>query len=683
MKRVLLILLGLVAFCAIGVTVVVMRLDAQAIRDQAAAAVSSATGKPLVIQGIPQISLMPLGIKFGPVYWGMSPDGAPDPAGGISVAVQSGRISVQLLPLLSGKVLVNEVRLDGPDVHIRPEKNAPAANAAPPKAEASQAMPEPPVPPAIEVNRLRLTNASCSLETAPGQTVRLSGLDMELDNVRLGAEMRLNLAARLAVSAPVLEGALSFKAKLRLETQKYELRELALRFTPDKGILPASTGAIDLAAQAAYDFTGGKLQLPLLSLAAQGSKVELSGDADAKTQAFTGMFKVDSAPRKLMSALGVSLPFKKGLESFRLQSPVALAGRTLSLHAIQGMLDTTALDGKLSLDMVRMYAAGNLNLGALDLDALMASAPGVFASESAAMFLSPAEAQAAQARTTPSQPASGALKTQNSSAAGLPAVDLDLACTLLTVSRLQFKDIRAKARGRGIYRIEPLTLNLGTGGSVNLKLSADASAMRYTAAGKVSNVAVGPLLQAMQGKRPVEGTANLDLDNIACAGTNAKAVQESLSGKGLLTVRGIVLNDVSILPKDAPAGIGKAPTHFEQLNVPFTSAAGIVNLAPVTLTSPTANVKGQGVVRLPQENLDFTADVSVLKVTVPVQLSGSFSDPSYGLDGKRIMNTLTKTPGALVEGAAQKTGSAVEGAGQKAGGAVQGAKESLKGVFGR
>jgi uncharacterized protein involved in outer membrane biogenesis len=249
-------------------------------------------------------------------------------------------------------------------------------------------------------------------------------------------------------------------------------------------------------------------------------------------------------------------------------------------------------------------------------------------------------------------------------------VDIELACASLTASKLQFKDIHAKVRGQGLYRIEPLTLNLGTGGTVNLNLSIDAAAMRYAVSGKAGNVAIGPLLQAIQGKRPVEGTANLDLDNIACAGTAPKAIQASLSGKGLLTVRGIVLNDVSILPKDAPAGLGKPPTHFEQLTVPFTVAGGIAHLAPVTLTSPTANVKGQGTVRLPQENLEFTADINLLKIaTIPVQASGPFSSLSYGLDGKRALHLLTQTPGALMDAA-----------GQKAGDAARGSKKLLKGV---
>jgi len=135
MKRVLLILLGIVVLGVIGVAVAVMRLDAQGIRAQVAEAVRSATGKPLIIQDIPQISFMPLGVRFDASLWGITPDGKIAPAGGIAVAVKSGHVSVQLMPLLSGKVLVNEVSLDSPDVQIGPEKDAPAATAAPPKEE--------------------------------------------------------------------------------------------------------------------------------------------------------------------------------------------------------------------------------------------------------------------------------------------------------------------------------------------------------------------------------------------------------------------------------------------------------------------------------------------------------------------------------------------------------------------
>ena len=661
MKRVLLVLSGIAVLAVFGVAA--MRLDAQSIRDQVAEAVRGATGKPLIIQDIPQVSFMPPGVKFGAAYWGVSPDGKLDPAGGIAAAVKSGQISVQFLPLLSGKVLIDEVRLDSPDVSIRLEKGP---RAAAPKALGAKATREPPIPPQVEVNRLSVTNASILLEIHPGQSLRLSKLNLELDNLKVGAEMRLDISANLAMNGPALEGALTLKAKARLQKQSCELRDCALRFTPDKGIAPAAPGPVDLALQAHYELDSGKLNLTLFSLSALGSRLEIAGDADIATSAFNGRCKVDGVPRKLAPALGLNLPFDQGPASFKLQSSLAMSGKTLSLGSIQGKLDATGIDGNLSLELSRMHVSGALNLGALNLDALMASAPlpPYRPAEAPAALISPAEALAATSQKAPpavpkapAQPAASAAQNAPPATASsdLPSVDLELTCASLTLAKLQFKDIRAKVRGRGLYRIEPLSLILGTGGTVQLNLGVDASAMRYTAAGKVSNVAVGPLLQALQDKRPVDGAANLDLDNISCTGTDPKAVRASLSGKGLLTARGIVLNGASILPKDAPAGLGNPPAHFEQLTAHFTASGGMVTVAPVTLTSPSAGVKGQGVVRLPQENMDFTADVSLLKIAaVPVRVSGPFSSLSYGVDGKRALRMLTQTPAALGEAAGIK-----------------------------
>ncbi|MDR0467101.1 MAG: AsmA family protein, partial [Deltaproteobacteria bacterium] len=641
-KRFLFIIPGFVVLCAIGFAAALLRLDAEGMRDRASAAVSGVTGSPLIMQDAPQISLMPLGLKFGAASWGVAPEGD-DQAGGVSATVKGGQIVVQLLPLFTGKVLVDEVRLDGADVQIRPKKDA---KGRPFKTSGPRTTSEPFSLPEAEVNRLLLTNASLSWESSSGKAVRLSNLGMELDNLKLGAETRLALSADLAASASMPAGAIALNARARMQAQKCELRDVALRFTPGTVGVPSAMGAIDLTLQANYDFPSGRLNLAQLSLAAQGSRAELSGDADVKTQAFNGNFKVDASPRKLIQALNLDLPFKRGLEIFRLQSSVVMAGGMLNLFTIQGVLDSTGISGKLSLDLNRMRVVGNMNLGALNLDALMASVPGssVPLLDALSALIAPAQALAATdapARTVPpnaQQSAATPPNAQNAPPAAnnsLPSVDMDFACASLTVSKLQFKDIRAKVRGQGLYRVEPLTLNLGTGGTANLKLSLDANAMRCTVAGKVSYVAVGPLLQVVRGRRLVDGTATLDLDNIVCAGTAPKDIRASLSGKGLLTVRGIVLNDVSILPLDAPAGLGKPPTHFEQLSAPFSASGGIVNLTPVTLSSPSANVKGHGVVRLPQENMDFTADVSLLKTTIPVQVSGHFNSISYGLDGKR------------------------------------------------
>jgi AsmA protein len=265
-------------------------------------------------------------------------------------------------------------------------------------------------------------------------------------------------------------------------------------------------------------------------------------------------------------------------------------------------------------------------------------------------------------------------------------VHLDLAVSSVTAAKLRFRDIRAQIRGQGLYRAEPLTFNLGTGGTARLNIGMDAVSMRCSVSGRINDVAVGPLLQAVKGSRPVEAVAGLELHALSASATSAAAAMSSLSGKGVATARGITLNGISILPKDAPAGIGGAPAQFEQLTVPFTAANGIVNLTSVRLTSPTLGAGGRGVVRLPQRDMNFSADLTLLGMTVPVLVSGPFSDLSYGLDGKRALKGLVKTPGALLDATgklgasgARKAGSA----GKKAQDAARGAQRALKGILGR
>ncbi len=705
MKRIMLILLTVILLAVVGAVVAVMRLDAQSVRDQVAEAVRGATGKPLVIQEMPSLSLVPLGVKFGAAYWGLSPEGKADPAGGVSASVKSGQVSVQFMPLLSGRIVVDEVRLDSPDIRVLPSREAPKAVGKTPESAAKTPPGQGPIPSSLEIDTLAITNGAVYLELTPGQSLRLSKLNVTLNNLKPGAEMRLDLSTDLAASKPALDAALTLKAKGKLEANRCDLREFSAKFTPRSGIIPAAAGVIALDAQAVYDFTAEKAAPALLKLAVQGSTVELSGEADAKAAAFNGRIKLDTQPRKLAQAFGQTLPLKRGLESFKLQTPLTANAQMVNLGAIQGMLDSTGIEGKLACDLNRTHISGNLKFGALDVDALTASATPLLPpllpltpealAEHVARLLAPDEALAASPRPQqraqqktqqpPAQQQPAAVQSRPASG-GLPSVDLDLAAASITAAKLQFKDIRAKVRGQGVYHIEPLTLTLGTGGSVNLNISLDAASMQAGVSGKISNVAVGPLMQAMQGKRPVDGTADVNLETLTCAASSAKAAQASLSGRGLATVRGIVLNGVSILPKDAPAGLGSPPTHFEQLTVPFTASSGIVNLAPVTLSSPTLNAKGQGVVRLPQENVDFTADISLLKLTIPVVVSGPFSSVSYGLDGRRALEGLAKSPGALMDTArdlgvtgSQKAG----GARQKAGGAAQDLGKAVKGLLGR
>ena len=114
MKRVLLWILGIVIVLGVAGAILLGRIDTQFVGNQIADATAKATGKPLVFASAPSLSLLPPGVKFGQAGWGEIKDGQ-----GLAVSVKSGMVELELAPLLSGNLVVREVRLDNPVLEVR------------------------------------------------------------------------------------------------------------------------------------------------------------------------------------------------------------------------------------------------------------------------------------------------------------------------------------------------------------------------------------------------------------------------------------------------------------------------------------------------------------------------------------------------------------------------------------
>ncbi len=125
MKRVLPWILGIVVVLVVAGAVLLGRIDTQFVVKQIADATAKATGKPLIFASAPTLSLLPPGVKFGQADWGEIKDGQ-----GFAVSVRGGVVELELTPLLSGNLVVREVRLDNPVLEVR-EGKAVAAPAQP------------------------------------------------------------------------------------------------------------------------------------------------------------------------------------------------------------------------------------------------------------------------------------------------------------------------------------------------------------------------------------------------------------------------------------------------------------------------------------------------------------------------------------------------------------------------
>ena len=132
MKRMFIWILGSIAVLAVAAVILISRVDTDFVVRQIADATAKATGQPLKFDTPPGISFFPPGVNFGQAHWGNADD-----AQGVAIAVKSGMAQLELSPLLTGNVVVREIRLDSPVVEIRESKSPAPAQPAPeqPKAD--------------------------------------------------------------------------------------------------------------------------------------------------------------------------------------------------------------------------------------------------------------------------------------------------------------------------------------------------------------------------------------------------------------------------------------------------------------------------------------------------------------------------------------------------------------------
>ncbi len=688
MKRLLYIIPCILLVLILGGLFAVSQIDTDILRTRISDMVQEATGKPLRMATAPKVSFFPLGVTFGEARWGMS--GAHPAKEGFSAAVKSGSVHLKFLPLLSGRVVIDEVRLDNPVVTLRPVRQGSPPLAAPKTAPAdSGATPEetPSALPPIELARLSIVNGTLALETENGTAVRADGFNVSITNLKPGAEAVVKLDMTLESHNPDLEGNLSLATKARLKGALLELRQASLTATPLRGPLPQAAGPVQILLDGAYDLATGQMDLSSLKLTCNGLKAVFSGSARPSAASLQGALRIDAAPRALAKLFGSALPASGGKDALTLSTRLLLEDDRLRLSALKGSVDDTSLQGDLTLGLGNVPSIrGVLEIGDILLDAWLeaeaAAAPGGeshgAASGTAASVTS---GRRGANGTAPSADTSRHSASPNnlSPTPTYPSVNVDLKVASLTFSAVRLTHIQAHLFGEsGRYAAEPLTLRLNTGGSAAAALGADLNTRRYTLSGKAADVAVGPLLQALRGARPLDAAAFLEA-RLSCAGATMPEIKESVSGKGHLSLRNIVLNGISVLPQGVPDLSGKnrnVPTHFEALQAPFTATSGIVTIFPLTLASPALTAKGKAMISLPQDSLDFAADIHLLGMTVPVVASGPFSHLSYGVDPRRTLETLIRTPGGLLRPDNSGKGASPRNPVQDLGGAV-------RGLFGR
>ena len=690
---------ALVIVAAAAVAIVVATIDPNDYKGRIADAARSATGRELVFDGDLSLSFFPwLGVAFGPMHLGNPPDfpKAASPDDDVFLRLKGGGLRVAFMPLLSKRVEVAELILDG--LHLNLVRTAEgktnwdfAKPGAAPAPSAQASAPSAPSgkdaggsgggsPLAVAVDTLSVNGATLSFrDMATGQQFRARDLNVAVNGLAPGgdpADIRMNVA--MSGQKPDIEADLSVTAKVQsdLGGSVLEVKGLTVTLTPKGGVLPAGLGKVELAGDMTLHTGPQRLDIASLTLSTPTLRLGGKGAAALAAQSFEGVLTLAGSPRKALEALGnpVRTADPKALDALDLKLDVQAAPAKVDVRSITGKLDDTAIEGKASAvpGQVQVIRA-ELALDAIDVDRYL-----------------PPEGEKGKAADKPAA-SSGTSKDGKAAPQGGTAeakkalrnfdVDVTFKAGRLVASKVPMTNVLVRlVADKGLVRVNPLKLNLG-GGSVDGDITADtrAEATKSRIVSTVKGVEVGELQQAALGKRHVSARTDVKTD-LTATGDDWNAAKHTLAGTASLAMTQGTIHGFQIIPEGIKGAeskrAGASGQKFDSLTASIRADKGVVSNKDLKFVSPGIGATGAGTADLGRNVVDYAATLDVTGLPkIPIKISGPLDSPSYGVDpAKMLMNTL-EGAGNVIQAPAEKGGEAVKGIGGAIKGLLPGQKQ--------
>ena len=697
--RILGIVFGVaLALLAVGLGILYALFDGEKIKVELSRVVMEQNQRKLDITGKLELSVWPdVGIKLGRTTLS-------EPGGKTEfLALDSARVAVAVMPLLSKKLQVQRIEISGLKATLVKHKDgtlniADLMGGAADKSGSSKSAPKVGAgdtasePLQIDIAGISIANAQLTWrDEKTRETTTLSNLDFGSGRVQADSGKQTLAVDALSLAAKGKTGADNFELKLEVPR---------LNISPDK----SSGESLNLTANLAG--SGRKL----------AAKIVLSG--------------VEGNPKALkIGKLTLDLDARAGESTLKahLDSPVAadLAAQTVALEKLAGSLDLAnpqmpmkqlklPLSGSLRADLAKQSAA--LDLGtrfdeskiALKLD-VAKFAPLALGFDldidtlNVDKYLPPkkAEEKSGAGKAAPQGPGGAGGKEAMEGKLDFSALkghDVNgvLRIGALQVSKLKLAKVNAKIRlAGGRLDVAPLTLNLYEG-SASGSLSLNAAGNQLGLKQNLSGISINPLMVDLADKDLLEGRGNVALD-VTSHGDTVTAMKKALAGTASLNLKDGAIKGINLAQsmrdikgtlggkQDAQQAKAGAKTDFSELSASLKIANGIAHNYDLAMKSPFLRLTGAGDIDIGAGRMNYIAkatvvgssagqggkDLDKLKgITIPVRVTGPFDALSYKLELGDLAADMAK---AQLEG---KT----EDLKAKAGGK---AMDKLKGLFGR
>lgn len=631
------ILIAVVVTLLVAVVVLVTTvIDPNDYKDDITRAVSESTGHALLIEGDLALSFFPwVGIEVGKTQLAGAPGYGDTPM----AKIEQVNIKVKLLPLLSKKVEMDTVVLDGVALHMvkdasgkgnwevaAPEKKGKQSEAS--QKQKSDADEDRNELAGVAINGVEVRNASLVWDDrASNKHITLADVKLTTGHLQPGTpvalEMELDVKDRAAAKS--FHVALSSRVLLDPEQQTLTLDEL-------------------------------KLTLAELVLKGQVKVTQLQKSPVVQGELASNEF----VPRDLASVFGVVLPATRDPAVFgkaSLQLALSSKEDAAEISKLRLRLDDTTLEGKVGVsNFAKPAIRFSLALDEIDADRYLPPAP-------------PADAPAAQ-KATVSTTAGGAAEAELLPVELLRDLDVsgDMKIGKLKAFNLRSQQVVVGLNARqGKLRVHPASANLYEGGyKGDINIDVSGRTPRISMNEKLTGVQAEPLFLDVANMKWVTGKADMSA-RLTTTGNTMSVLRKGLNGevefsflngaiKGFNLMHTIRSANAMIQGFPAPAAEAQQ-TDFAELRGHANVRDGVVHNDLLVATSPLFKVSGKGSADLVREQLDYRVTTEItaslegeagkrlekIKGTpLPVKISGSFYDPSIQVDLEDILKEKLK-----------------------------------------
>lgn len=588
-------------------------------------------------------------------------------------AIESARVALALVPLLSKQLVVSEVTIKGVRANIVRFKDG-RTNIDDLLARDEQKQEQF----KFDIDHVAIENAALNFhDEAEGAQYALSKMNLKTGRIANGVPTKVELSFAAQGNQPKHNLTADLKTRLTfdLDKQVYALEDLGLETKGQvmditnlaakvagnvtarlkTGEFSADKLSVALTGASGKDNFDAKLDAPRLNFTADrasGDKVTVVAKI-ANPQGTTGVNLtlpgIEGTAKAFQSgAMTLDLDMKRGdlTVKSKLSSPVSgnLQAQQLSLPKLVASISASGpnlpgkslsgeLAGSASADAVKQSVQANLagKIGDSNIKARLGVAgftpPGInFDIDIDQLDIDrympqrSAGGKSAAGQKQPEKPfdlsglknlrANGTLRIGSLKASGVKASNVRL-------------DIKANG---GRVDASPLAANLYQG-TLNGALAIDAAPATPTFAVKqnLNGISIGPLLRDLADKDMLEGRGNVALD-VTARGNTVTALKKALNGRAAVRLADGVLKGIDIAGsiRNAKARLGtlkgeqtqqadaKQKTDFSELAATFNIKNGVARNSDLSMKSPLLRVAGEGDIDIGEDSLDYLVRASIV-----------------------------------------------------------------------